>query len=283
MKRLRCWLFCTWGLFGLANAQTAQPHYDPKSSVPQGSELTWSDEFSTDGLPDEANWSYDTHANKKGWYNNEKQYYSARRLTNSRVNKGNLEITARKESLWSRSDYGGQGYSSARLITQGKREFRYGFFDVRAKMPCGQGTWPAIWTLGSKGNWPEQGEIDILEHMGRTHTVVQSAIHTKSGHGGRAPVKNFDLPEACQTFNHYQLLWTPEQLEFFVNGVSYHTYKNEDKGHDQWPFDQAQFLLLNLAMGGVLGGEIDNKDLPRTFYIDYVRVYQRPSDTLMAN
>jgi beta-glucanase (GH16 family) len=276
MKSLGYWVF-NLSLFLLFWASAhGQAVYDPKDSIPTGYGLVWADEFSKDGLPDKANWSYDTHANKGGWYNNEKQYYASRRLENSRVRNGVLEITARHEALKNKSDWGGQDYSSARLITQGKREFTYGFFDIRAKMPCGLGTWPAIWTLGANGTWPQQGEIDILEHMGRTSTVVQSAIHTKSGHGGKAPVKNFDLPEACQSFNHYQLLWTPEQLEFFVNGNSYHVYKNEGTGPDQWPFDRAQFLLLNLAMGGVLGGEIDNKDLPRTFYVDYVRVYQKP-------
>jgi beta-glucanase (GH16 family) len=178
--------------------------------------------------------------------------------------------------LTSASDYGGQAYSSARLITQAKRQFTYGFFEVRAKMPCGQGTWPAIWTLGSSGTWPAQGEIDIMEHVGSKPTVVQSAIHTSNRNGGSAPVGTISVPDACTAFHNYQLLWTPDELRFYVDGVHYHTYLNDKTGKSSWPFDDPQFLLLNLAIGGTLGGTVDDNIFPRTFSIDYVRVYQKP-------
>ena len=138
----------------------------PTSNAPADYSLVWADEFDKDGLPDPKNWVYDTEANRSGWYNNELQYYAVERLENSRISAGNLVITARKEKLESASDYGGQQYSSARLITRGKASWTYGFFDVRAKLPCGAGTWPAIWMLGTAGAWPAAGEIDIMEQVG---------------------------------------------------------------------------------------------------------------------
>ena len=132
--------------------------------------LVWNDEFDVNGLPDASKWGYDTERNQLGWYNNEKQYYSANRLANASVQNGMLTITARKESLTGAADYGGQSYTSARLITRGKASWTYGFSEVRAKLPCSLGTWPAIWMLGTKGSWPDDGEIDIMEQRG-TSTV----------------------------------------------------------------------------------------------------------------
>ncbi|HEY0062780.1 MAG TPA: glycoside hydrolase family 16 protein, partial [Telluria sp.] len=127
----------------------------PAGGVPSGWKLVWADEFSVDGLPDSGKWGFDTSRNKDGWYNNELQYYSRDRLENSRVADGKLIIQARKEKLVSAADYGGQSYTSARLLTQGKANWKYGFFEIRAKLPCGVGTWPAIWMLGTSGaSWP---------------------------------------------------------------------------------------------------------------------------------
>ena len=122
-------------------------------TLPAGYTLVWSDEFNTTGLPDAAKWNYDTGRNKAGWYNNELQYYSAARLENAELRDGNLVITARKERMSSAADWGGQPYTSARLLTAGKAAWTYGYFEIRAKLPCGKGTWPAIWTLGSGGDW----------------------------------------------------------------------------------------------------------------------------------
>ena len=152
------------------------------SSKP-GWTLVWSDEFETNGLPDPTKWAFDTDRNRAGWYNNEKQYYAANRLENSRVENGKLIITARKERLTTAADYGGQNYTSARLVTRGLASWTYGFFEIRAKMPCGQGTWPAIWTLGVGGSrgmvWPDDGEIDIMEFVGSKPTEVFATVHTK--------------------------------------------------------------------------------------------------------
>ena len=145
--------------------------------MPAGYNLVWQDEFDIAGLPSSTKWAYDTEANQTGWYNNEKQYYAAARLQNSEVKNGKLIITARKEALTSAADYGGQQYTSARLITNGKASWTYGHFEIRAKMPCGKGTWPAIWTLGTVNDpWPANGEIDIMEHVGMDPTTVHGTI-----------------------------------------------------------------------------------------------------------
>jgi len=140
-----------------------------KSRVPAGYKLVWSDEFDADGLPDPKKWKYDIYRNAQGWYNVEKQYYSNARLKNSRIENGNLIIEAHKEDLSGEgfSDWGGQKYSSARLMTKGLGDWTKGFFEIRAKIPCGLGTWPAIWTLPSDPGvkWPSGGEIDIMEHF----------------------------------------------------------------------------------------------------------------------
>ncbi|MCA1196643.1 glycoside hydrolase family 16 protein [Sphingomonas sp. R647] len=238
-------------------------------------QLVWADEFDRDGLPDATKWSWDTHANKAGWYNNELQYYAADRAENARVENGRLIITARRESLTDRPDHGGQRYTSARLITKGKAEWTYGMIEVRAKLPCGKGSWPAIWMLGATANWPDGGEIDIMEHVGKLPGDVFGTIHTRStagtyGNGGKIRVE-----DACTAFHDYQIVWTPDAISFAVDGKAYHRYRNTGTGAAQWPFDQPQYLLLNLAIGGAMGGEVDDAIFPTRFEIDHVRVYQR--------
>jgi beta-glucanase (GH16 family) len=242
---------------------------------PAGYRLVWADEFDVDGLPDPARWFHDTGRNKEGWHNHERQYYSGPRAENAVIRNGVLAITARKESLRSAPDFGGQAYTSARLITRGKAEWTYGFFEVRAKMPCGAGTWPAIWTLGSGGRWPDDGELDILEHMGRDPLRVFSAVHVAAGHAGQAMGGAARLPTVCSAFHAYQMHWTPRDVVFGVDGFTHFRYVKFDLGARAWPFDAPQFLLLNLAIGGDLGGPVDDRIFPVALEVDYVRVYQR--------
>ena len=244
--------------------------------VPAGYKLVWADEFDTDGLPDPAKWVHDTSRNQQGWHNHELQYYSAPRAANAVVNDGRLIITARKERMSSAADWGGQAYSSARLQTRGKAEWTYGFFEVRAKLPCGKGTWPAIWTLGSRGRWPEDGELDIMEYVGSAPTRVSSAIHTAAGHGGQGVVGAARIADACKAFHRYQMHWTATEVTFGVDGFAHLRYPRLDVGTRAWPFDGPQFLLLNIAIGGDLGGEVDEGIFPTTMEVDYVRVYQKP-------
>jgi beta-glucanase (GH16 family) len=243
-------------------------------TMPKDYQLVWSDEFDVDGLPNAAKWDHDTARNKAGWYNNELQYYSGPRAENAVVRGGKLVITARLESLSTMADWGGQRYTSARLLTRGKRDWTYGFFEVRAKLPCGKGTWPAIWTLGSKGRWPDDGELDIMEHVGSDPDRVTSAVHTATGHGGQAVWGATQVPTACGDFNRYQMLWTPTEVVFGVNGAAHLRYPKLDSGARAWPFDAPQFMLLNIAIGGDLGGAVDDRIFPVTMEVDYVRVYQ---------
>ncbi len=249
--------------------------------MPAGYGLVWSDEFDTDGLPDAARWDYDTDRNQLGWYNNELQYYARARPENAVVAGGRLVITARKERLSSAPDYGGQAYTSARLVTRGKTSWTYGFFEIRAKMPCGQGTWPAIWMLGTGGRWPEDGEIDILEQRGQNKTEVLGTVHTRAynyfnGTLGVGQGSSTVVPDACTAFHNYQLTWTADRIEIGVDGAVYMAFNNPRAGDtDRWPFDNPQYLILNLAIGGDLGGTVDPAFTTQQMDVDYVRVYQR--------
>lgn len=257
---------------------------DPKAATPDNSieapagyKLVWSDEFDVDGLPNPAKWTYDTEANKTGWYNNEKQYYAKARLENSKVENGKLIITARKEKLSTEADYGGQSYTSARLITLGKADWTYGFMEVRAKLPCGVGTWPAIWMLGSNDDpYPLNGEIDIMEQVGMNPTKIYGTIHNQSTAGTFGNGGETTLNDACSVFHNYQLTWTPEKLVIAVDGVTFHTYVNDGKGKNSWPYNNPQYLLLNLAIGGDMAGpQIDDTIFPARFEVEYVRVFQK--------
>jgi beta-glucanase (GH16 family) len=248
-----------------------------------GWRLVWNDEFSTDGAVDNSKWAFDTHRNKDGWYNGELQYYSQNRLENARVEGGKLIITARRERLTSAPDYGNQNYTSARLYTKGKASWTYGRWEVRAKLPCAVGTWPAIWTLGDgipdTGVWPLDGEIDIMEQKGfdaGEKTRVLGTVHTQAFHGGGSKGKTISLPTSCTDFNTYQMEWDENNIRIGVNGSFYFTYTNPKNGNEnEWPFFKPQHLLLNVAVGGVLGGTPRDEQLPASMEIDYVRVYQR--------
>lgn len=255
------------------------------SSLPDttlaGWNLVWSDEFNIDGQPDASKWDYDTDRNRIGWFNGELQYYARDRAENAKVEGGSLIITARRESLTSARDYGGQNYTSARLVTRGKASWTYGVVEVRAKLPCGGGTWPAIWSLGTGGRWPEDGEIDIMEQTGANKGQVLGSIHTRAynyynsslgvGQGSSRTVS-----DACKAFHKYQLTWDASALTIGVDGTNYFTYtKAAGAANDRWPFDNPQYLLLNLAVGGSLGGAVDSVSFPNRMEVDYVRVYQR--------
>lgn len=243
-------------------------------AVPEGHVLVWADEFDTPGLPDPARWVHDTNRNQAGWYNNEKQYYAGPRAENAVVRDGKLVITSRREALRTAPDWGGQHYTSARLITRGKGDWTYGFFEIRARMPCGLGTWPAIWSVGSGGRWPDDGELDILEHIGSQPGRVFSTVHTSAGSGGHGSGAATQLPDVCEGFHTYQMHWTPQDIRFGIDGVQHFRYPNPGTGTKAWPFDAPQFLILNIAIGGDLGGPIDDRIFPVTMEVDFVRVYQ---------
>lgn len=259
------------------------PSISELGGVPAGYQLVWSDEFSTDGLPDAAKWDYDTDRNALGWFNNEAQYYARDRLENARVEGGNLIIEARLEDLDPAAfpDWGGQHYSSARMVTRGRQDWTYGFFEIRAKLPCGIGTWPAIWTLSSppQTQWPDDGEIDIMEHVGHDEGVVLGTVHTGAYNhtiGNHRSASNF-ANDVCTEFHRYQMTWTPTRITVGMDDTNYFQYSNDASGNAEWPFDSPQHLLLNIAIGGNFGGAqgIDDSIFPVQMEIDYVRVYQQ--------
>jgi beta-glucanase (GH16 family) len=242
--------------------------------VPIGYHLVWADEFDHDGLPDPAKWAYDTGMNKAGWHNRELQYYAGPRAENAVVRHGRLVVTARKESLASAPDWGGQRYTSTRLVTQGRQHWTYGFFEIRAKLPCGKGTWPAIWMLNRDIDWPAGGELDIVEHVGREPGRVFSTVHTAAGHGGNGHGAATQVSDACSAFHDYQMHWTAERVLFGIDGKAHYEYPNPRQGRERWPFDGPQFLILNIAIGGDLGGAVDDKVFPVAMEVEHVRVYQ---------
>lgn len=223
----------------------------------------WADEFDGSGAPDASKWTYDLGTGSNGWGNNEAQSYTSD-AANVRVENGVLKITAIAEN---------GGYTSARIKTQDLYEFTYGRVDVSAKLPQGGGTWPAIWTLGANFDqvgWPECGEMDIMEHVGNDVGRVTAALHYPGFFAGNAVVGETQVEGATADFHTYTMEWTPDVVMFAVDGTVYHTFDNDGTT----PFNSDMFMILNVAMGGTLGGDIDPAFDTATMEVDYVRVFQ---------
>ena len=241
-------------------------------TVGQHRKMVWSDEFDKNGLPDSTRWNYDVGGD--GWGNNELQYYTSNRKENARVDSGLLIIEARKE------DMKGKNYTSARLVSKGKGDWTYGRFEIRARLPKGLGTWPAIWMLGSATplQWPEDGEIDIMEHVGFNQGQIHGSVHTKKyNHSiGTQKTAFTQVPDCSEEFHVYAMEWDKETITIFVDDRAYFKFRNEHRGKDAWPFDMPCHLLLNIAVGGNWGGQkgVDETIWPRRMEVDYVRVYQ---------
>ena len=249
-------------------------------------DLVWSDEFDVNGAVNATNWFHQTQLPAGGsWFNGEVQHYTDE-LTNSFVNGGFLNIVAKKEP------YTSQGvtkqYTSARLNS--KFAFKYGRVDVRAKLPIQAGTWPAIWMLGKNvnedggffdaafgtTNWPACGEIDIMEHgitPSQPTNYIQSALHTPSSFGNTSNIGGAIANNLGTDYHVYSMNWSPYQITFLLDGVAFYTYNPAVKTPSNWPFDLEQYLLLNIAMGGI-AGTIDPSYTESSMVIDYVRVYQ---------
>lgn len=232
----------------------------------------WQDEFDYTGLPNTSKWGYDLGGS--GWGNNEAQYYTDA-LSNAKVENGQLTITARKEVM------GGKNYTSARLVTRNKGDFLYGRVEVRAKLPSGKGTWPAIWMLPTDwayGDWPKSGEIDIMEHVGYDPNNVLFSVHTQAYNHSIGTQKSGTqkIQTAMTEFHNYRLDWTPYAVRGYFDDQLVFTFVNEGKGYASWPFDKRFHLLINLAVGGNWGGAqgIDDSIFPAAYEIDYVRVYK---------
>lgn len=236
--------------------------------------LVYEEEFNEEGKPNKERWKYDIGGS--GWGNNEKQCYTDE-LSNAKVQDGKLIITARKE------EYAFNEYTSARLLS--KDSWLYGRFEVKAKLPKGTGTWPAIWLLPKEntyGSWPNSGEIDIMEHVGYEHGIVHATTHSQKYYwkantqkSGQIGVDNVD-----GEFHEYSMEWTPHKIDFFIDGKKYFTSEvdlltDSEDGWKAWPFDKPFFLILNIAVGGSWGGAqgIDDSIFPQSMEVDYVKVY----------
>ncbi len=240
--------------------------------------LVWAEEFNKNGPPDPSNWGYDL--GDHGWGNNELQNYT-NSLNNAWVQDGKLFLKAIKS---------GSSWTSARLVTRHKRDFLYGRIEVRAKLPTGRGTWPAIWMLPTDweyGGWPDSGEIDIMEHVGYDPGVVHGTVHTKSYNHriGTQVGSSMEVPEFNTAFHTYAIEWDPDEIKFFIDQENYFSFANDQAGnYATWPFDKRFHLILNIAIGGDWGGAqgIDPDLTGAVMEIDYVRVYSTTQPPIVS-
>lgn len=256
---------------GATNVSVDAPMHTPVMTP------TFADEFHGPEI-DRTKWRFDTARNALGWYNNERQYYSAARAENARIENGTLVIEARREAL-SKSrfpDWGGQAYSSARLIT--RKSHGYGYYEVRAKLPCGRGIWPAIWLLPRSGKWPDAGEIDIMEMVGWDPNVIHATLHSGAFNHSKGTQRGAqkNLPTSCASFHRYQLDWRPDSITVGIDDRAHMRVANDQPGGAAaWPFTRPYDLILNVAVGGDWGGQkgIDDAAFPQRMSIDYVRYW----------
>ncbi|MEN9841866.1 MAG: Beta-glucanase precursor, partial [Verrucomicrobiota bacterium] len=260
-------------------SQEARERYASRDWV-----LKWGDEFDQPGRPDPARWNYEVGRVRNG----EAQYFTLDRPENARVADGQLIITARKEP------YEGAHYTSASLTTLDRYAFTYGKIEIRAQVPAGRGTWAALWTLadyapnrdgvykrnGEGSRWPRGGEIDLLEYVGMHPEQLFFTVHTEAYNHTRGTQRGHNIRQTrpWTEFHRYGVVWSPERIEWFFNGERVFTFTKESDDPARWPFDAAQYLILNLAIGGGWGGQqgIDDTIFPSEFRIDYVRIWQRP-------
>jgi len=258
---------------------------------PENWVLTWGDEFNYTGQPDASKWTHDIWPARK--VNDEQQSYTDR-LRNVRVEEGVLTIEAHRE------DYNNAEYTSGRLHAAGKGDLLYGRIEVRAKLPAGQGTWPAIWMLpsdpfryatscspgddwqGSKScdAWPNSGEIDIMEHVGYDMNRVHGTVHTKAYYwvNGEQRKSSVEADRVDQQFHVYAMEWSPKRIDIYYDDALYFTYLNQGEGWQAWPYDHPFHLILNLAVGGgwgSAGGPTDITAFPAKMQVDYVRLFKK--------
>ncbi len=243
---------------------------EPAIEIPEGWQLSWHDEFNGKKIDPDI-WTYDLGAG--GWGNGEAEYYTDR-PENARLENGMLLIEARQEK------YEGAYYTSARLKTQGLREIQYGRIEARIKVPAGLGTWPAFWMLGSDfngTNWPDCGEIDIMEHVGKEPDLIMGTIHGPGYSGALGKSQwNRQKYNIADDFHTYAIEWEMDQIRWYFDGTEYFKVSRSDLNGQKWVFDHSFFVILNLAMGGTLPGPIGlETKFPVQMYVDYVRVYQK--------
>jgi GH35 family endo-1,4-beta-xylanase/beta-glucanase (GH16 family) len=237
--------------------------------------LVWQDEFDGSGLPDASKWSYE-----KGYIRNrEMQYYTEGRIENAVQRNGNLVITARNDSILIDGEI--HPVTSASIRSKDKGDWLYGRIEVRAKLPSCLGTWPAIWmmpTKGTYGGWPKSGEIDIMEHVGFNPDRIFFNLHTgKYNHSiGTGRGTSVVCPDPHKDFHVYAVEWFEDHIDWFLDDKHVFSVKNDGTGWESWPLVHPFYLILNFAFGGAWGGQqgVDLTQLPQSYFIDYVRVFQ---------
>lgn len=275
-KNIPLYFICTVLCIALSCKKNSSPNIPP--IIPPGPVLewefgttpVWTDEFNVDGNADASKWSFDIGGN--GWGNNELQYYT--NGLNTSISNGALRIIAKKEA------YSGRDYTSARIVSKNKGDWLYGRFEVKAKLPKGRGTWPAIWMLPTDwfyGNWPNSGEIDIMEHVGYDQNRVHITIHTKAFNHtlGTQKGANKIINTASEEFHLYRVDWASYGIRGYIDDEKIFEFMKPSGGSDYWPFDKKFHLLMNIAVGGSWGGVmgVDDTIFPATMEIDYVRVF----------
>ena len=259
---------CNFNTFSQTNKSTPV-------TPPEGWHLVWSDEFEGDSINPE-NWGYDLGAG--GWGNGEAEYYTSR-SENSRIEDGMLVIEARQEK------YEDSYYTSARLKTQDLQEFQYGKIEARIKVPAGKGLWPAFWMLGNDFSrtvgigvpWPNCGEIDIMEYIGREPDLIMGTVHGP-GYAGAVGIGKWNRQDynIADEFHTYAIEWEEGKISWFYDDVEYFSVVKADVGAREWVFDKPFFIILNMAVGGQLPGPIGlDVKFPVQMYVDYVRVFQK--------
>lgn len=273
LARLTLWLTVFSSVLACSGPLSILPATQPPTptSIPplDGWELIWQDEFDGSTI-DPANWTYDLGGG--GWGNGEMQHYT-NRPENARVENGELVIEARQEK------YEGSYYTSARLKTQGLQNFQYGRIEARLKVPTGAGLWPAFWMLGSGfngSNWPDCGEIDIMEYIGKEPDLIFGTLHGP-GYSGATGLSRWNRQKfnIADDFHIFAIDWQADQIDWLFDGVKYHTVTRADVGDREWVGDRPYFIILNQAVGGTLPGMVSPKTVfPTQFRADYVRVYR---------
>ncbi len=243
----------------------------------QQDSLVWSDEFNGSGALNPVNWTFDLGSN--GWGNNEIQEYT-NSTKNARQESGVLVIEALKT---------GNAWTSARVVSKGLHNFTYGRVVFRAKVPAGTGSWPALWMLGenaSEVGWPACGEIDVMEHQGKYPGIIHATIHVPAGYGDEASTGILKIDSYNTEFHLYEANWKPDCIEFSIDNVLTHVYKPEVKNSSTWPLDKPFYIIMNIAMGGNWGSDLQfetnglkNGIAPAIsmvrMEVDYVRVYKQ--------
>ncbi len=278
LNKIKHKIFISTAIVLLLNSCTK----DEKQTVVTKNNLVMSEEFNVDGAPDSNLWSYNIGTGSNGWGNNELQYYTDR-PQNIKVENGVLKITARREQ------YMGSSYTSARIISKGKYEKKYGRIEARIKLPRGKGLWPAFWMLGSNIQtapespdnpntvpWPYCGEIDIMEYLGNSPTKIFGTVHGPGYSAGESISKNFFLSNSRfdTDFHVFGIEWDENRVNFYVDDMLYHSVTPEDVP-GEWVFNQSFYMILNVAVGGNLPGAPNGETpFPQEMLVDYIRVYE---------